>query len=127
MSEEKMLEIIERIKSRRIELGMSYQDLAEKTGMSKSTLQRYETGAIKNIPLDKLEDLANALNMDLAYIMGWEEKEERPSYYLNPETAKIAQELYENPEMQILFDAARDAAPEDLLMAAEIIKRMSDK
>ena len=37
-------EIIERVRSRRLELGLSYQDLADKTGMSKSTLQRYETG-----------------------------------------------------------------------------------
>ena len=54
MSEETMMEIVDRIKARRIELGYSYQDLADKTGMSKSTLQRYEAGAIKNIPLDKV-------------------------------------------------------------------------
>lgn len=70
MSDEKMLAIINRIKTRRLELGLSYQDLAEKTGMSKSTLQRYETGAIKNIPLDKLEVLADALKMDPVRLIG---------------------------------------------------------
>ena len=31
-------------------LGLSYQSLAEKTGLTKSTLQRYEKGNIKNAP-----------------------------------------------------------------------------
>ncbi|WP_243238901.1 helix-turn-helix domain-containing protein [Clostridium botulinum] len=71
--EQSMIEIINRIKSRRNELMLSYQDLADKTGLSKSTLQRYETGSIKNMPLDKLGILAKALNVSPAYLMGWEE------------------------------------------------------
>ena len=39
--------MMERLKRRRKELGYSYQDLANLTQMSKSTLQRYETGGIK--------------------------------------------------------------------------------
>lgn len=71
--EQNMKEIINRIKTRRNELMLSYQDLADKTGLSKSTLQRYETGAIKNMPLDKLGVLAKALNVSPAYLMGWKE------------------------------------------------------
>ncbi len=70
--------IIKRIRDRRLELGYSFQDLAEKTNMSKSTLQRYETGAIGNVPLDKLEVLAKALFVTPAYLMGWEEEKPEP-------------------------------------------------
>lgn len=70
-----MEDIIKRIKDRRTQLKYSFQDLADKTGMSKSTLQRYETGFIANVPLDKLEVLAKALEMSPAYLMGWEDKE----------------------------------------------------
>ena len=42
-------------------------------GISKSTLQRYETGYIKNMPVDKLEEIADALNISPAYLMGWED------------------------------------------------------
>ena len=69
--EQKMQEIINRIKDRRKKMMMSYQDLSDKTGLSKSTLQRYETGFIKNIPLDKLEILAYGLDMEPAELMGW--------------------------------------------------------
>ena len=44
-------------------------------------------------------------------------------YYLNPETAQMAQELFDNPNMRILFDAARDSKPEDLQMAADMLNR----
>lgn len=48
---------------RKNELGYSYETLAEMTGMSKSTLQRYATGNIKNIPLHRLDTLCQALQM----------------------------------------------------------------
>jgi transcriptional regulator with XRE-family HTH domain len=74
MEERDTSEIIKRIKERRIMQNLSYQDLADKTGISKSTLQRYETGFIKNLPIDKLEILANALNTTPGYLMGWEQE-----------------------------------------------------
>ena len=46
--------------------------------------------------------------------MHGKESEEGANYYLNDETASIAQDIFENKELRILFDAARDAEPEDL-------------
>lgn len=63
----------EKIAQRRRELGLSYQELADRTGLSKSTLQRYETGSIKNIPLDKLDILAKGLETTDMFILGKEE------------------------------------------------------
>lgn len=71
---EQMQAISRRIKERREELGFSFQQLADLTNMSKSTLQRYETGGIKNIPLDKLEILAKSLSTSPEWILGWERK-----------------------------------------------------
>ena len=65
--------IRKRIRERRETLGYSYQNLADLTHMSKSTLQRYETGQIGNLPLDKLETLAQALQCSPSYLMGWVE------------------------------------------------------
>ena len=70
---EKMQNIMKRMKDRREELNMSYQTLSEKVGISKSTLQRYETGYKKNMPVDKLEAIADALNVSPSYLMGWDE------------------------------------------------------
>jgi len=64
--------IADRMKERRNELGLSLQDLAKKTGMNKSTLQRYETGGIKNIPISKLNILSKALQMDPEQLVDFE-------------------------------------------------------
>ena len=66
-----MEEIVSRIRFKREQLGYSFQDLAELTGMAKSTLQRYESGDIKNIPLSKIKILASALQTTPEWIMGW--------------------------------------------------------
>ena len=76
---DKMHDIMKRMKTRREELNMSYQTLSEKVGISKSTLQRYETGYIKNMPVDKLEEIANALEISPLYLMGWKNKATTPS------------------------------------------------
>lgn len=77
-----MKQIAARIERRRIEQGMSYQDLASKTKMSKSTLQRYASGAIKNIPLSKIETLATALEVSPDWILGWSDDAELPKSYV---------------------------------------------
>lgn len=113
-------EIIERIRGRRLELGLSYQDLADKTGMSKSTLQRYETGFIKNIPLSKVEALAKALRVTPEYLMGWEEKADSP--VMDEETLQMMNEAFSRPEMRALFSVSRNATREDIEKSIKIIE-----
>ena len=69
----KMKEIIERIKKRREELNLSYEDLSQRTGFGSSTLHRYETGAINRIPIDRVEILAEGLEIEPYKLMGWDE------------------------------------------------------
>ena len=52
---------------------MSYGDLSKATGIPKSALQRYATGTTAKLPLPRLEAIASALNLDPAYLMGWED------------------------------------------------------
>lgn len=66
--------IAARIKNRRLELGYSYQTFANLTGMNKSSLQRYETGGIANIPLHRLKTIADALEVSPSWLMGWDAK-----------------------------------------------------
>lgn len=91
--------IAERIKASRLELNMSYQDLADKTGISRSTLQRYETGYIKNLPIDKFELIANALNISAATLMGL--KEEAPISKEQQLINTISNYLYENSKVTL--------------------------
>lgn len=73
MKELNISAVSQRIKKRREELEYSYQQLADLTGLSKSTLQRYETGAIQNIPLNRLQTLCSALRITPGKLIGWED------------------------------------------------------
>ncbi len=62
----------DRLKQKRTSKGMTLEDLGNKIGVSRQTIQRYESGVITNIPSDKIELLAKYLNTTPSYLMGWE-------------------------------------------------------
>lgn len=66
--------IITRINRAILDSSLSYRELSEITGISKSALQRYANGDTEKIPIDVIEKIANATNVTAAYIMGWTEK-----------------------------------------------------
>ena len=51
---------------------------------------------------------------------------QRPQYYLDNEAIVISQELFENPDLRVLFDAARGAKPENLRLAAEMLRQFKE-
>ncbi|WP_436964349.1 LexA family protein [Staphylococcus xylosus] len=64
----------QRIKNRRKELGMSADKLAELINKNRATIYRYEKNEIENMPYDVIEPLAKVLNVSPAYLMGWEDQ-----------------------------------------------------
>lgn len=64
----------DRIKKRRELLDISQIELAEKIGVSKQTLYKYENNIVTNIPSDKIENLAKFLKTTPAFLMGWEKE-----------------------------------------------------
>ena len=65
----------ERIKQRRIELGLSVDEVAEKLGKNRATVYRYESNEIENLPVGTLEPLARILETTPGYLMGWKNKD----------------------------------------------------
>jgi len=63
----------EKIKLLREQKGFTQEDLASAIKTTKQTIYKYETGIITNIPLDKLEKIAQLLNVPAAYLAGWDE------------------------------------------------------
>lgn len=59
-----------RIKSTREERGMTLQEIANKIGVAKSTIQRYEAGTIENIKLPVISSIANALGVNPSWLIG---------------------------------------------------------
>lgn len=91
------------------EKGVRPSDVSKATGISTATLTSWKKGKYtpKN---EKLQLIADYFGVSLSYIIGSEDK----TYYINEETAKVAQEIFENRELRALFDVQRDMTPEDL-------------
>ena len=106
LSIEKMKEILKA-------KNMTYDSLAEKTGMSKSSIAKIFGGFNENPTMKFLKAIANALECSMDDFFEWDEEPTSP-YYLDRQTAKIAQEIHDNPEYRILFDATKDLTPEQV-------------
>lgn len=99
--------------------GISQKQLAKDLHMSSGIIGMYESGDRKP-SVEAQEALADYFNVTLDYLMG---RDSGSVYYLNPETAQIAQEVFNDPDLKILFDAAKGSKPEDIRMAADMLKR----
>ena len=91
----------ERIKALVDSSDLSYQELEKLTGIKKSSLQRYASGATTKIPLDVIEKLSIAFNVSQEYLMGWDEKKDSPSELQLTEGEKVLLDLFNRvPEDQ---------------------------
>lgn len=66
------MNIGDRMKLRRKELRLSAEDVAEKIGVNRSTVFRYEKGEIEKLPIEILEPLSEILKTTPEYLMGWD-------------------------------------------------------
>lgn len=65
----------ERVRQRRIQLGMSQEELAKKLGYtSRSTINKIENGT-NDVGQTKVVDFAKALDTSIIYLMAWDEAE----------------------------------------------------
>lgn len=127
-----------RIRELRLAKSLNQEQLAEKIGLTKQAISQYERGDRKP-SLDVIEALCDFFNVSADYLLGKDEVtlrfvngddlrklEDKNGYYVDGETAQIAQEIFEDPNKRALFNAARDSRPEDLQMAANMLERFKE-
>lgn len=105
-------------KQLRLASSFTQAEMAEKLGISKSTISMYENGN-REPDFETLEKIADFFNVDIDYLLGRTNKtallpESAGQYYINHKTAAVAQEIFENKELRALFDVQRDMEPDDL-------------
>lgn len=69
--------IQDKIKERRLELGLTLEDVAKALNVNKSTVLRYETKNIEKMPINVIPPLAKILKCSPEYLMGWEDNENK--------------------------------------------------
>ena len=106
--------------------GCTAYQVSKATGIAQSTLSDWKSG--KSTPKsDKIKLLAEYFGVTPEYLMTGKNPEPKQGYYLNDETAAIAQKIFENKELRMLFDASRNATPEDLLTVRDMMLALKRK
>ena len=83
------MKIGEIIRRERIRNGLSQEDLAKSIGSTKQAIYKYESGIVSNIPMDKVETIANRLGVTPAYLTGWGDSAESFDDSENPHELKL--------------------------------------
>ena len=73
-------EIGQRIADTRIAKDLTMDDIAQKIGVAKSTIQRYEIGTIKKLKLPVIESIASALDVNPNWLIGKTNDPTPPEY-----------------------------------------------
>lgn len=94
------MNIGERIKLRRLERGMTLEDVAKVVKVTRGTIQKYENSLISTIPYDKIILLSDALMVSPAYLMGWEEPE-KPPQELTPKQLDLIEQIRHLTDAQV--------------------------
>lgn len=99
-------------------------EVASSIGVSPQTFNTWTQGIA--IPrMGKIQLLADYFHVEKSALLddSLNIGETEIPYYTNPETAKVAQEIFDNSDLRILFDAAKDSTPEQLKLAAEMLRQ----
>ena len=99
-------------------------DLANHLKVSTSAVSAWCRGT-KTPRMDKVDAMCKYFGIKRSDLM--EDKSDRTSqetYYLNEETARLAQEMFEDEDMRSLFDMKRNMPPERFKAHMEFMKNL---
>lgn len=110
----------EKIKVRRKELGLSADQLADKLGKDRSTIYRYESKEIEKLPIDIIEPLADALFVTPQYLMGWQDAEKSPDTVLPAPRDSEREKKYE-----VIYDLFYNLSDENTELALKGLRYLA--
>lgn len=123
--------IYERYCKLRDERGMKDADVAKATGIGKSTFSDFKSG--RSVPkMEKLQKIADLFGVSVTVFLKDDITEnvqkdiQQYLYYWNSDTAAVAQDIFDDSDLRALFDAAKGSRPQDLKMAAELLRRLKE-
>ncbi|MDY4146871.1 MAG: helix-turn-helix transcriptional regulator [Acidaminococcus fermentans] len=107
------------------ENNMNQAELAKLLGVSESTVGKWLL--MKSLPrMGIIQKLSDHFGVPKSYFLE-ENGSKKQAYYLDPETARIAQELHDNPGQRVLFDASKDLSPDDIRVVMTVINGLKKK
>lgn len=101
--------------------GYSDYTVAKGTGISAGTISDWKKGRY-NLKADKLAKIAEFLEVSVDDLLGVPKMGQHPEYYINDEVVEIAQEIYDDPDLHMLFSALRGSSKKSLQAMREMVE-----
>lgn len=114
------MNIGEKIRARRMELGLTLEEVGNIVGVGKSTVRKWETGMIQNMKRDKIDLLAKALQISPSEFISTDVDD----LEMSKEDHDRLEALHQNPRLGLLFDRARDMKSEDVDFMMQMAERI---
>ena len=99
---------------------MSRTELASRLNVGHTTIYNW-LNAIKTPRMSKVDELCKIFNCRRSDLISTEDALD-DNYYVNADAARLAQDLHDNPDLRILFDAARSIPADDMRKVAAMIE-----
>lgn len=100
------------------------KDIALKTGIPKSTVEKIFGGFNKNPTIDNLQKIAHVLDCSIDDFFEFENDIVLP-FYLDKLVAKLSQYLYDKPQLKKLVDVSKDLEVDDLNLLIQIAQKFT--
>ena len=122
-------EIGVRIKHRREQLGLTQQQIADAISVTKSTIQRHETGKIEKIKIPVIAAIARALSCNPSWIIGKSESPVLENTETRPPVVseRVAKRLAEDVEFRSLFEVLCSVDPDMLKTIRDLAEGLTAK
>lgn len=124
-SEACIMSVVERLTQYMNEHGYNKAEIARLSGIPYTTIDGLFKKGDENTKLSTLKKLAKLIGCTLDELT--DNDTFQNSYYTNPETAILAQQIHDDPNLRILLDASKDLEPEDIKVVVDLVKRMKAK
>lgn len=105
------------------ERGVKVSKLEKDCGFSNAYIKGLKNGKIS---AERVRIIADYFNVPYHKIDPEIFPEMQEGYYVNTEASRVAQEIFDNPDLRLLFEAARDVKPENIRLAAEMLRRFKE-
>lgn len=115
------------LRKRRKELGLTLAEIAVKMNVSEATVQRWESGNIKNMRQERISRLAEVLHVTPAYLMGWEEEPIQEQRKEAAQMDSLTREEIENELMSLVSKMKPEQKQRVLLEAYRLLQQQNQE
>lgn len=104
------------------EKGLKAFDVSKGTGIRSGVFSDWKAGRYTP-KADKMKMIADFLGCPVEPLLGVQTNAPY-DFYIDKQTIVIAQKIYDNPDLRMLFEATDNVPPQDLKLVADMVKRL---